>query len=76
MQSNQSCKIWTLSENQKAYDRYSYLLGKSDIKEITIAETNNILIEKGAASFIGKPYAVLLHDESNIRKEHSEKWKI
>ena len=73
MQSNQSCKIWTLSEDKKAYDRYSYLLGKSDIKGISVAETNNILIEKGAARFIGDPYVVLLHDESNIRKAHSEK---
>jgi len=73
MQSNQSCKIWSLSEDKKAYDRYSYLLGKSDVKGISVAETNNILIEKGAASFIGDPYVVLLHDESNIRKEHAEK---
>jgi hypothetical protein len=73
MQSNQSCKIWTLSEDKKAYDRYSYLLGKPDVKGISVVETNNILIEKGAASFIGDPYVVLLHDESNIRKEYSEK---
>lgn len=73
MQSNQICKIWTLSEDKKEYDRYSYLLGKPDVKGISIAETNNILIEKGAASFVGNPYVVLLHDESNIRKEYSEK---
>lgn len=73
MQSNQSCKIWTLSEDKKAYDRYSYLLKKPDVKGISIAETNKILIEKGAASFIGDPYVVLLHDESNIRKVYSEK---
>lgn len=73
MCSTQKCKIWTLSEDKKEYDRYSYLLGKADVKGISIAETNNILIEKGAASFVGEPYVVLLHDESNIRKEYSEK---
>ncbi len=73
MQSNQSCKIWTLSEDKKEYDRYSYLLEKPDVKGISIEETNNILIEKGAVSFVGEPYVVLLHDESNIRKEYSEK---
>lgn len=73
MQSNQSCKIWTLSEDKKEYDRYSYLLGKADVKGISIAQTNNILIEKGSASFVGNPYVVLLHDESNIRKAYSEK---
>lgn len=73
MQSTSSCKIWTLSEDKTEYDRYGYLLGKPDAKGISVEETNNILIKKGASSFVGEPYVVLLHDESNIRKEHSEK---
>lgn len=73
MQSNQSFKIWSLSEDKKEYNRYSYLLGKEDVKGISVAEINNILIEKGSSSFIGAPYVVLVHDKSNIRKEYSEK---
>lgn len=72
MQSNQSCKIWTLSEDKKEYDRWSYLLGKSDLEGISIKKTNNILLEKGVENFKGMPYVVILHDESYIRKEYSQ----
>lgn len=73
MQSSKSCKIWTLSEDKKEYDCYSYLLGKPDCQGISIEETNNILIKKGSESFIGQPYVAIIHDESNIRKPYSQK---
>lgn len=73
MKITQTCKIWTISDDKKEYERYKYLLEKPEEKGLCVQDINTILQEKAVSSFVGEPYVTIIHDESNIRKEYSEK---
>lgn len=73
MKNEQSCKIWTLSSDKAEYERFSYLLEKSDGQGIDIDHINALLRENTAHAIKGEPGVTLVHDPCDIRKPYSQK---
>lgn len=71
MYQEQHCKIWTLSDDRNEYERYSYLLEKPDSEGLSAANLSGQLLSRTATTLRANHFTVIVHDESNIRKEHS-----
>ena len=71
MYQEQHCKIWTLSDGRSEYERYSYLLEKPDGEGLSATNLNGQLLSRAAPVLRGRHSTAIVHDQSDIRKEHS-----
>lgn len=71
MYEQQHCKIWTLSDDRNEYERYSYLLEKPDEEGLSAAGLNEGLLSRAAPLLAARHSTVVVHDQSDIRKQYS-----
>jgi len=71
MYQEQHCKIWTLSDGRNEYERYSYLLEKPDGEGLSAANLNEGLLSRAAPLLAARHSTVIVHDQSDIRKQYS-----
>jgi len=71
MYQKQHCKIWTLSDDRNEYERYSYLLEKPDGAGLSAANLNEQLLSRAAPVLQDRHSTVIVHDQSDIRKQYS-----
>lgn len=71
MHQEQHCKIWTLSDDRREYERYSYLLEKPDGEGLSATNLNEQLLSRAVPVLRARHSTVIVHDQSDIRKEYS-----
>ena len=74
MVEHKSIRIWSIFKNRAEYVKMSRLLGLEDAKNIlNDKQISKALLENGITRLAGKDELLVLHDGSDIRKEHSSK---
>jgi len=68
-----SIQLWKLSEDNKEYERFKTMLSGHLKNSINLTQLNVSLLADKADSLRGKPYVVVIHDGSDIRKPESKK---
>ena len=72
MLQHQSCQLWKLSSNNATYKRYYRMLSGELQNVVDVNKLNISLLSNNSNCFKDKPYALILHDPSDIRKPHSQ----
>lgn len=73
MKAEQTCQIYTLSEDKKEYDKYTYLLTKeAESGGFDRSGLNKIMIDECFESLGLHKSVYLIHDGCDIRKPHSK----
>lgn len=71
MYSQGGCKIWTLSEDQNEYERFSRLLTGENRHSLSVDGVNEALLSQGLSSLSGETTITVVHDPSDIRKPYA-----
>jgi len=69
---NQTGQLWTISEDGNEYNRNLSLLNGTLKTVVDVEKLNISLLANSTDYFKGKTYIIVLHDGSDIRKQHSK----
>ena len=69
---NQTGQLWSISEEGNEYNRNLSLLNGTLKTVVDVEKLNISLLANSTDYFKGKPYIIILHDGSDIRKRHSK----
>lgn len=69
---NQTGQLWSISKDGNEYNRNLSLLNGSLKTVVDVEKLNISLLANSTGYFAGKAYIIVLHDGSDIRKQHSK----
>lgn len=71
MYSQQTCKIWTISEGQNEYERFSRLLSGENKHSLSVEGLNAAILAQSLEQLEGETAITVVHDPSDIRKPYA-----